>query len=87
MVEDLDIPFETSDVEVVAPDKALEAQQMEILRRYLPARFNTGALGGPLPGDAMTLVLTKFEARTDMFEHTRADSNGASRAVRLKTPE
>ena len=40
------IPFEVSGLKVVAPDKFLEAQRMEILRRDLPARFNTGALGG-----------------------------------------
>ena len=31
--------FEASDLEVVAPDKALEAQRMDILRRDLPMRF------------------------------------------------
>ena len=55
------IPFETADLEVVAPNKALEAQRMEILRRDLPARFITGALGGPSLGDAMTLSFTAFE--------------------------
>ena len=42
------IPFEAADLEVVAPDKSLEAQRMEILRRDLPARFYAGALGGAL---------------------------------------
>ena len=51
-VEGLAIPFATSDLEVVAPDKALEAQWMEILPRDLPARFDTGASGGLSPGDA-----------------------------------
>ena len=60
---------------------------MEILRRDIPARFDTRALGGPSPGDATTLTLSAFEARTDMFEHTRAASDGAPRAVRVKTPE
>ena len=86
-VEGSAIPFEASSLEVVAPDKALEAQHMEILRRYLPARFNTRALGGPSPGDPMTLSLTSFEARTDMLERTRAESDGAPRAVRVKKPE
>ena len=45
-VEGSAIPFETVDLEVVAPDKALEAQPMEILRRELPARFEMGASGG-----------------------------------------
>ena len=35
------IPCATADLEVVAPDKALEAQRMEILQRDLPARFDT----------------------------------------------
>ena len=65
----------------------MEAQRMEILRRDLPARFGTGALGVLSPGDAMTLSLTAFEARTDMLERTRAASDGAPRAVRVKTPE
>ena len=86
-VEGLAIPFEASDLKVVAPDKALEAQWMEILRRDLPARFDTGASGEPFPGDAMTLALTAFEARMDILERTRAASNGAPRAVRVKTPE
>ena len=86
-MDGLAIPFEASDLEVVAPDKALEAQQMEILRRDLPAQFDTGASEGPSLGDATTLSLTSFEARTDMIERTRAASDGAPRAVRLKTPE
>ena len=49
-VEGLVIPFEASDLEVVAPDNASEAQQIEILRRDLLARFDTGASGGPSPG-------------------------------------
>ena len=81
------IHFEASDLDVVAPDTFLEAQRMEILRRDLPARFDTGALGGLLPGDSMTLSLTAFEARTDLLECTCAVSNGAPRAVRVKTPE
>ena len=81
------IPFEASDLEVVAPDKALEAQRMEILQWDLPARFDTGASGGPSPGDAMTLNLKVFEARTDMLERTCVASDGAPRAVRVKTPE
>ena len=40
-----------------------------------------------MPGDAMTLALTAFEARTDMLERTRAASDGAPRAVRVKTPD
>ena len=47
-VEGSAIPFDMADLEVVAPDKELEAQRMEILRRELPARFDTEALGGPL---------------------------------------
>ena len=70
------ILFETAELKVIAPDKALEAQRMEILQRDLPMRFDTGALGGPSPGDAMTLALSAFEARTDMLEHTCAASNG-----------
>ena len=35
----------------------------------------------------MTLSLSAFEARTDMLEPTRAASDGAPRAVRVKTPE
>ena len=35
----------------------------------------------------MTLTLTAFEARTDMVERTRAASDGAPRAVRVKTRE
>ena len=69
-VDGLAILFEASDLDVVAPDKALEAQRMEILRRNLPARFDTGSSGGPSPGDAMTLALTAFEARTDMLERS-----------------
>ena len=60
---------------------------MEILRRDLPARFDTGASGGPSPGDDMTLVLSAFEARIDMLERTCAPSNGAPREVRVKKPE
>ena len=86
-VDGSSIAFEAADLEVVAPDKALEAQRMEILQQDLPARFDTGALGGLLPGDSMTLSLTAFEARTDMLERTRAASDGAPRAVRVKTPE
>ena len=78
-VEGSVIPFEASDLEVVAPDKALEAQRTEILRRDLPARFDAGALGGGSAGDAMTLALSAFEARTDMLERTRAESDGAPR--------
>ena len=44
------IPFAAADLEVVAPDKSLEAQQMEILQRDLPARFDAGALGGGING-------------------------------------
>ena len=86
-VEGSDIPFATAYLEVVAPDKALEAQRMEILQRDLPARFNTVASGGPLPGDAMTLALTAFQACTDMLKLTRVASDGAPRALRVKTPE
>ena len=57
-VEGSFIPFEASDLEVVTPDKTLEAQRMKILRRDLPARFDTGASGGPSPGDDMTLALS-----------------------------
>ena len=60
---------------------------MEILLRYIPARFDAGALGGPSAGDSMTLALRTFEARTDMLESTRAASDGAPRAVRVKTLE
>ena len=81
------IPFEASDLEVVAPDKALEAQRMEILQRDLPVRFNVGALGGPSAGDAMALAHSAFEARTDMLKRTRAASDGAPRAIRIKMPE
>ena len=80
-VEGSAIPFKTDDLKVVAPDKALEAQQMETLRRDLPVRFDTGALGGPSPGDAMTLELTAFEACTNMLESTCASSNGAPRTL------
>ena len=86
-VEGSVIPFEASDLEVVAPDKALEAQRTEILRRDLPARFNTGASGGPSPGDAMALALSAFEARKDVLDRTRAASDGVPRAVRVKTPK
>ena len=81
------ILFEAADLEVVALDKSLEAQRMEILRRGLPARFDTGALRGPLAGDAMTLALSSFETRTDMLERTRTASDGVPRAIRMKTPE
>ena len=60
---------------------------MEILQRDLPARFDVETLGGPSVGDAMTLALSAFEARTDMLERTCAASNGAPRAVRIKTLE
>ena len=39
-VEGSVILFEASFLEVVALDKSLEAQRMEILQRGLPARFN-----------------------------------------------
>ena len=52
------ILFATAGLKVVAPDKALEVQRMEILQRDLPARFDTGASGGLLPGDAMMHALT-----------------------------
>ena len=86
-VEGSAILFTTADLEVVAPDKVLEAQRMEILKRDLPARFGMGALGGPSPGDAMTLALMAFEARTDMFDCTCVASDAAPRVMRLKTPE
>ena len=35
----------------------------------------------------MTLALSAFEARTDMLERTRAASDGAPRAIRIKTPK
>ena len=35
------IPFATADLEVVAPDKALEEQRMDILQRYLPKHLPT----------------------------------------------
>ena len=60
---------------------------MEILRRDLPVRFDTGALGEPSLGDAMTLDLSTFEARTNILERTHVASDGAPRAVRVKTPE
>ena len=60
---------------------------MDILQRDLPARFDTGASGGPSPGDAMALALTAFEARMDMLERTRVASDGAPRALRVKKPE
>ena len=41
-VEGSAILLEAADLEVVAPDKALEAQRIEILRRDLPARFDKG---------------------------------------------
>ena len=80
-VEGSSIPFATADLEVVAPDKALEAQRMEILQRDLLARFNTRAPVGPSPGDAMTLSLTAFEARTDMLERTRVVCDAAPKAA------
>ena len=86
-VEGSSIPFATADLEVVAPDKALEAQRMEILQRDLLARFNTRAPVGPSPGDAMTLSLTAFEARTDMLERTRVVCDAAPKAVSVKTLE
>ena len=86
-VEGSMIPFAAADLEVVAPYKSLKAQWMEILRRDLPARFDVGALGGPSAGDAMTLALSAFEARTDMLECTHAASDGAPRAILIKTPE
>ena len=87
MVEGSVIPFEASNLEVVAPDKDLEAQQMEILQRDLPARFDMGASGGPSLGDAMTLALSAFKVRTDILERTRAAIDGAPKAVRVKKPE
>ena len=60
---------------------------MKILQRDIPARFDTGASGGPSPGDAMTLALSSFEARTDMLKGIYVASDGAPRAVRVKTPE
>ena len=86
-VEGSAIQFATSDRKVVAPDKALEAQRMEILRRDLPAHFDKGASGGLSPGDAKALALTAFEVRTDMLERTCVVSDGAPRALRVKTPE
>ena len=38
-------------------------------------------------GDTMTLALRAFEARTDMLFRTRAASDGAPRAVRIKNQE
>ena len=35
----------------------------------------------------MTLALTAFEARMGMLKRTRTASDGAPRAVRVKTPE
>ena len=80
-VEGLAILFETADLKVVAPDKALEAQRMEILLRDISACFDMGALGGASPGDAMTLALTAFEVRTDMLTCTCAASNSTPTAV------
>ena len=40
-----------------------------------------------MPGDAMTIALSAFEARTDMLKRTRAASDGAPRSVRVKTLE
>ena len=82
-----DQQFATADIEVVALEKALEAQRMEILQRDLPAHFNTGASGGPSPGDAMTLPLTALEARTDMLKCTCVGSDTAPNILRVKTPE
>ena len=42
------IPLAAADLEVVSPDKSLEAQRMEILRRDLPAHLDVRALGGGL---------------------------------------
>ena len=47
VVEGLDIPFATADLEVVALDKALEAQRMQILKRCIP-RASTWELRGPV---------------------------------------
>ena len=60
---------------------------MEILKRYLPVRFDAGALGGTSAGNAMALALSAFEVRTDMLRRTHAASDGAPRAIRIKTPE
>ena len=57
-VEGSAILFATAELKVVAPDKALEAQRMEILRRDLYVRFDIGVSGDPSPGGAMTLALT-----------------------------
>ena len=46
-----------------------------------------GALGGTSAGDAMTLALSAFEAHTDMLERTHAASDGAPRAIQIKTPK
>ena len=78
------ILFEASDLDVVTPDKALEAQRMDILRRYIPVLFDAEALGGASTGDAMMLALSAFEARTDMLDHTRSARNGDPRALRIK---
>ena len=80
-------PVRRDNLEVVAADKAIEARQMEILRQDLPARFDTGASGGPSPGDAMTIAFSAFEAQTDMLERNRAASHGAPSVVRVKKPE
>ena len=49
-VKGLVILFEASFLEVVALDKSLEAQRMDILQRDHPARFNVRALGGAFGG-------------------------------------
>ena len=49
-VKGLVIPFEAYDLEVVAPDKVLEDQRMEILRRDLPVRFDKRSFGGAFGG-------------------------------------
>ena len=87
VVEGSAISFATADLEVFAPDKAMEAQRMEIIRRDIPARFDMGSSGGLSPGDAMTLALTASEARIDMLKRTRVESYAAPRVVRVKTPE
>ena len=67
-VEGSAIPFETANLEVVTPDKALEAQRMEILRRDLPAHLYTGSLGPKLA----TLFRSRSEFRRgDDIPYTR----------------
>ena len=85
-VEGTAILFAIADLEVVAPEKALDAQQMVILQRDLPARFDTEASGVLSLRDVMTLALTAFEARTDMIERTRVASNADPKVLRVKTP-